>query len=42
MTLAILIGAVILLSAGYILRRQVLDKLEFRAASSRAKRPPLA
>jgi hypothetical protein len=31
MTLAILIGAAILLSTGYILRRQSLDALEFRA-----------
>ena len=31
MTLAILIGAAMLVSAGYVLRRQGLDTLEFRA-----------
>ena len=35
MTWAILIGAAILLSAGYILRRQGLDTLEFRAGRIR-------
>jgi hypothetical protein len=30
MTLALLIGAAILLGAGYVLRRQGLDTLEFR------------
>ena len=35
MTLAILIGAAILLSVGYILRRQCLDTLEFRAGQIR-------
>jgi hypothetical protein len=38
MTLAILIGAAILLSAGYILRRQSLDTLEFRAGQIRLVR----
>jgi hypothetical protein len=38
MTLAILIGAAILLSAGYILRRQGLDTLEFRAGRIRLDR----
>jgi hypothetical protein len=32
MTLAILIGAAILLSAGYILRKQGIDTLEYRAS----------
>jgi hypothetical protein len=43
MTLAILIGTAILLSAGYILRRQDLDAREFRAGRIRlagAKCPP--
>ena len=38
MTLAILIGAAILLSAGYILRRQRLDTLDFRAGQIRLVR----
>jgi hypothetical protein len=38
MTLAILIGAAILLSAGYILRRQGLDTLEFRTRRIRLVR----
>ena len=38
MTLAILIGAAILLSAGYILRRQGLDTLEFRVGQIRLVR----
>ena len=38
MTLAILISAAILLSAGYILRRQGLDTLEFRAGRIRLVR----
>lgn len=38
MTLAILIGAAILLSAGYILRRQGIDTLEFRAGRIRLVR----
>ena len=40
MTLAILIGAAILLSAGYILRRQGLDTLDFRAGQIRLVRVP--
>jgi len=40
MTLAILIGAAILLSAGYVLRRQDLDTLEFRAGRIRLVRGP--
>ena len=40
MTLAILIGAAILLSAGYILRRQGLDTLDFRAGQIRLVRAP--
>jgi hypothetical protein len=38
MTWTILIGAAILLSAGYILRRQGLDTLEFRAGRIRLVR----
>jgi hypothetical protein len=38
MTLTILIGAAILLSAGYLLRRQGLDTLEFRAGRIRLAR----
>ena len=38
MTLAILISAAILTSAGYILRRQRLDTLEFRAGQIRLVR----
>ena len=38
MTFAVLIGAAILLSAGYILRRQRLDTLEFRAGRIRLAR----
>ena len=40
MTLAVLIGAAILLSAGYLLRRQGLDTLEFRAGRIRLVRGP--
>ena len=40
MTLAILIGAAILLSAGYVLRRQRLDTLDFRAGRIRLVRVP--
>ena len=38
MTLAILLGAAILLSAGYILQRQGLDTLEFRSGRIRLVR----
>jgi hypothetical protein len=38
MTLAILISAAVLTSAGYILRRQGLDTLEFRAGRIRLVR----
>ena len=38
MTLPVLIGAAILLSAGYLLRRQGLDTLEFRAGQIRLVR----
>ncbi|HWI66914.1 MAG TPA: hypothetical protein VNS88_00800 [Nitrospiraceae bacterium] len=39
MTLAVLIGAAIL-SAGYVLRRQGLDTLDFRAGQIRLVRVP--
>ena len=38
MTLAVLIGAAILLSAGYLLRMQGLNTLEFRAGRIRLVR----
>jgi hypothetical protein len=38
MALAILIGAAILVSAGYILQRQSIDTLEFRAGRIRLVR----
>jgi hypothetical protein len=40
MTLAVLIGAAILLGAGYVLLRQGLDTLEFRAGQIRLVRVP--
>jgi hypothetical protein len=40
MTLALLIGAAILLGAGYVLRRQGLDTLEFRDGRIRLVRVP--
>jgi hypothetical protein len=38
MTLAVLTGAAILLSAGYVLRKQDFDTLEFRAGRIRLVR----
>ena len=40
MTLAIVVGAAILLGAGYLLRRQGLDTLEFRDGRIRLVRVP--